>query len=191
MLDPLLSRFGQSGGRHFKLHLDEVRVVITWLRSSSPVYLNVCVYDLDFSSFFSLLLRISAKNRTFVFLLRHTQTSHGFRISRQSRISLSQTLRPGKNTLTVLLRQLEHLPFQLFVNEFCSRREGFPPGILAFVSRPRAGAVRCAEKSLLSVRRVRLVLCFPPRAKHSHRYRCSTFPFCLDCDVLAVSLFFS
>lgn len=34
LLDPLLSLFGHSGGRHFKLLLDEVRVVITWLQSS-------------------------------------------------------------------------------------------------------------------------------------------------------------
>lgn len=41
LLDPLLSCFGQSGGRHFKLQLDEVSFVITWLQSSVPA---VCIY---------------------------------------------------------------------------------------------------------------------------------------------------
>ena len=41
LLDPLLSLFGQSGGRHFKLQLDEVSFVITWLQFSNPA---VCMY---------------------------------------------------------------------------------------------------------------------------------------------------
>lgn len=54
--DPLLSLFSQSGGRHFKLQLDEVSFAITWLQSSNPC--SVCAYVHIFLTWIFFFLNI-------------------------------------------------------------------------------------------------------------------------------------
>lgn len=139
LLDPLLSLFGQSGGRHFKLLLDEVRVVITWLRPSVSVVCT-CIWP----GFF-LSENISREQDGFC-CAAATPTSFGFIFCRLSVL--------GKKKMTALIQQLAQLQFQLFVSDCWRISAGAPV-------RHRAGAVRCAENTLLCLS----VVCL---CSHSH-----------------------
>lgn len=118
LLDPLLSLFGQSGGRHFKLQLDEVRVLITWLRSSIPV---VCMCMRVFLTCFFFLREYQPGTQRFWFAAEPTNSvglpAFGFHVN------LAVT--GFWSIFPALIQKLAQLQFQLFVNEFCSLGEGF------------------------------------------------------------------
>lgn len=110
LLDPLLSLFGQSGGRHFKLLLDEVRVVITWLRSSIHVMCTCMRMFLTWIFFPSL--RISAVN-SMVLSGCSALTALDF----MSELYFAATYFRSLKSFAELVQQFVQLQFQLFVNE--------------------------------------------------------------------------
>lgn len=110
LLDPWLSLFGQSGGRHFKLRLDEVRVVITWLRSSIHVMCTCMRVFLTWIFFLSL--RISAVT-SMVLSGCGALTALDF----MSELYFAATRFRSLKTFAALVQQLVQLQFQLFVNE--------------------------------------------------------------------------
>lgn len=121
LLDPLLSPFGQSGGRHFKLQLDEVRVLITWLRSSIPVVCMCMRVFLTWIFFFSENISREHSGSVSLQSLRTVQVSQ---LSVFMSILLPQAFRSLKIS-PPLIQKLAQLQFQLFVSGFCSLSEGF------------------------------------------------------------------
>lgn len=93
LLDLLLSLFGQSGGRYFKLLSDEVIVLITWLWSSFAVCLHVhmhtCVF-LTWILFPPPPLRTSAWEQNVSVLQQRLRAAQGLPPSPLCTVLLSQ-----------------------------------------------------------------------------------------------------
>lgn len=173
LLDPLLSLFGQSGGRHFKLQLDEVRVVITWLRSSIPV---VCTCVRVFLTWISFR-RIEQYGFCFAYK-QWSSRSFGFHVIFCCHgLSVLEHI-DGINTAISAVAVSA-------VCQWISQPQWRISTVAVSVSGERRSCPLCWKESVCSLY-LPFLSAFP--SERSHRYCCCAFPLCPVCDVWPHSL---
>lgn len=184
--DPLLSLFSQSGGRHFKLQLDEVSFAITWLQSSNPC--SVCAYVHIFLTWIFFFLNIiSAVLSMALLCCGGSYKERGSRIF--GRILPPHTFRPWKDP-----DGINTAISAVAASAVCQWI--FPPkwrisnaaSLSQCICQQREQELSAVLKRVCCICVFSLYLSFPP-SKHSHCYSYCSFSF-LPCLWHLTSLHF-